>query len=286
MTACWDQTNAFPSVRHTFLDEATLRNAELEDAVLLWSRYHDAASMIADGERAAICLRAGCGDRQGDSPAAERYVLSMDKHLERWCAETANLAQGCWLGVRVPWGGNWVWPLHAQYGDDTARVGTAGSTRGLVATAVNWNESLKECTAPMGVAQNVGQLQLMFGLQPATMKEHQRLHDALAEVALVKQKVVAAKHLGCWHELQPGHHWEISQCIAKANSAWNAWHGLWFCDTVDIKWKKRVLQSVVAGRLLAGLETICPGKRNSKRLEATMSRKLRCLLRGRKRTSG
>ena len=100
----------------------------------------------------------------------------------------------------------------------------------------------------------------MFDLQPCTVKEHQRVTTALGGANLMKQKVAAAEHLGCWHDRQPGHHWELSRSIAKANAAWTAWHGLWFCDTIDMKWKRHALQSVVVGRLVAGLETTCPGK--------------------------
>ena len=50
---------------------------------------------------------------------------------------------------------------------------------------------------------------------------------ALREVNLVEQNKRAIKHLGCWHELLPGHHWEISEAVARGNASWPAWH--YFC---------------------------------------------------------
>ena len=108
----------------------------------------------------------------------------MDDYLERRCVDTASLGEGCWLGLRDPWRQKWVWPLHAQYGDDTARVGTARSAKGLVQRALRWNEELALRTRPMGMAQNAGEQQLRFDLQPATAREYTRLEAAFRSANL------------------------------------------------------------------------------------------------------
>ena len=90
MTIFFDGINAFPSMSWDHLDAATGLTVGSPDALLLWSRYHRAASAVADADGTCLVVRPQIGDKQGDGPAAERYILAQDPVLDRWCNETED----------------------------------------------------------------------------------------------------------------------------------------------------------------------------------------------------
>ncbi len=81
VTAQFDQVNAFPSVEGKDLDSATSEGAAECDQELLMQRYRNAIAIMEDIHGELGAFEAGCGDRQGDGAAAQRYVLAIDRIL-------------------------------------------------------------------------------------------------------------------------------------------------------------------------------------------------------------
>ena len=65
------------------LDRATYFQADPENGRLLWTRYHRTASLLMDSNDHCLVVRPQTGDKQGDGPAAERFVLAQDTYLEK-----------------------------------------------------------------------------------------------------------------------------------------------------------------------------------------------------------
>ena len=79
--------------------------------------------MIHDGNGMAMMYRPQCGDRQGDPPAAQRYVDSQDPVLVKWALNTTTPAKRDAVEVQDPWTGQWLDACLVIYADDMARVG-------------------------------------------------------------------------------------------------------------------------------------------------------------------
>ena len=109
VAAFWDAHNAFPSVSWDSLDRGSLPLASEDDKILLWQRYRRSLSVLADGQGECLLVRPQQGDRQGDGPAAQRYILAMDGPLEE-LALTTNDIWGDIYGEMGPVGGKATQP--------------------------------------------------------------------------------------------------------------------------------------------------------------------------------
>ena len=74
----------------TALHEATTAGASLADCGLCCARFRRILVALQDGEGCCVLLRPGCGNRQGDGPAAQRYVLAQDVRLREWADGTTS----------------------------------------------------------------------------------------------------------------------------------------------------------------------------------------------------
>ena len=77
----YDEINAFPSMSWPLLHKATCLTACDDDAALLVQRYEQALGIINDADGHSLLYRTQCGDRQGDGPASQRYILAQDPIL-------------------------------------------------------------------------------------------------------------------------------------------------------------------------------------------------------------
>ena len=55
--------------------------------------------------------------------ATQRYALAVDGESEGWSGEKATVADDVWLACRDPWSEASLWPLHAQYANDSESGG-------------------------------------------------------------------------------------------------------------------------------------------------------------------
>ncbi len=69
----------------------------------MWQRCTHMVCILGDNTGALHTLRPTVDDRQGDGPAAQRYVWATDTHLERWCEHTAAESDLNILSRRDPW---------------------------------------------------------------------------------------------------------------------------------------------------------------------------------------
>ena len=112
VTAMFDEVNAFPLVIWPCLEVATREGAQEADCRLLMQRYRDTVAILADGEGAVGAFRAGCGDRQGDAGAAQRYVLATDPGLAAWHDDTVTLLEMGIGACEDPWSERMIQPQH------------------------------------------------------------------------------------------------------------------------------------------------------------------------------
>ena len=257
VAAFFDEVNAFPSVDWPSLDNATCEGAQQADRRLLMQRYRNAVAILADSEGAVGAFRAACGDRQGDAGAAQRYVLATDPALATWHDDTATLLELGAGACEDPWSERMIQPRHAQYADDTARVGAALTVKGLVTRVTSWNETMPQYTEPMGIAQNAGKQQLVFDVNPPSTDLRNELIRQLFCSRLWKQNVMAGKHLGCYHEVGGGCDEEVHQAVGRATAAWHAYHFFWMAEGIADNWKGILFKGLVFNTLISGLETIC-----------------------------
>ena len=166
----YDETNAFPSMGWKWLCEATTEAVPAESCRLCCDRFLRMLMVLQDSEERCVLLRPGCGDRQGDGPAAQRYVLAQDRLVRAWAESTTSRAMKYELEVRDPDTGEWVLPTHALYADDLARIGPCYSAANAARTARKWNQSLHEQIGVAGITQSNDKLQLLIDLRPGSLK--------------------------------------------------------------------------------------------------------------------
>ena len=84
-------------------------SADPPDAPVLWGRYHRAVFIVVDAEGTCLAVRPQTGDKQGDGPVAERFILAQGPVLDRWCTESGDLlehaALDCWDDAGASTGG-------------------------------------------------------------------------------------------------------------------------------------------------------------------------------------
>ena len=235
---------------------------------------------IQDSEDRILVMRPGCGDRQGDVAAAQRYVLGADRILEEWSSDTSTLYEKAEQSYQDPWTGGWMQPSHIQFADDTARVGCAENLPALVGRVTAWNASLASATAAIEMEQNPTKLQLL--LVPAGQSARDQWQIAqLAEAAgLEKNLRRGAKHLGCVHEQREGNHGEVDACVRQAAASWCAYHGLWVNPGVPLQFKAMVFRATVQSALQAGLDIAILSMQDLRKLESSSCKKLRCMMLG------
>jgi hypothetical protein len=174
-----------------------------------------------------VVLRPRTGDRQGDGPAAQRYVLAADKPINSWCEITTTEHELNTLSVWGDWSESLRTPRHFQFADDASRVTTDTSPTRLVERVVLLMNSLRESMAPLQVAHNgrPNKLQLLLRLAHASPLAHQELCTALATAGRQATACEVAVHLGSLHETDGKHGIEFSRALGRCNAAWCAWHG-------------------------------------------------------------
>ena len=129
-------------------------------------------------------MRPGCGDRQGDTTAAPRYVLAQYPLLQEWIEDTQGRHERRCLEVRDPLTGLWVCPSHMVFADDVARVGVCENGAQAARKLKRWRASLHEKMAEGGVGEGDAKLQHLVVLQPASVEEYAELRRQMSEANL------------------------------------------------------------------------------------------------------
>ena len=280
VAAFWDAANAFPSQSWQGLDNGSLGDFEQEDKQLAWQRYHRMLCTIQDSEDRILVMRPGCGDRQGDVAAAQRYVLGADRILDEWSSDTSTLYEIAEQSYQDPWTGGWMPPSHIQFADDTARVGCAENLPALVGRVTVWNASLASATAAIEMEQNPTKLQLLLVPAGQSARDQWQIEQLAAAAGLGKNLRKGAKHLGCVYEQREGNHGEVDACVRQAAASWCAHHGLWVNPGVPLQFKAKVFRATVQSALQAGLDIAILSAQDLRKLESSSCKKLRCMMLG------
>jgi len=196
-----DQTHAFPSALWECLDCGTDIAADPWDGWLLARRYRDALACIHADWGSTVALRPLCGDRQGDGPAAQRYVQSLDPILEAWDLATQSPEERSCLSFCDPWTGEFLTAQHIQFADDAAKVTCAADPVQLATRVQLLMDSLRAATTPSGIDQNDRKLQLLLQAPSRSVTAHQNLLAAFAATGMQPNIVRIAKHL-VWTNLR------------------------------------------------------------------------------------
>ena len=178
---------------------------------LLVGRFTRALCVLEDSSEQCILYRPQCGDRQGDPPAAQRYIRGQDKLIRPWARRTVGASERWHLEVWDSWRECWVCPVHSLYADDMARIGLCDSAREASRKAKGWRETLAMYTEPHGVIQSDGKLQILADMLPDTVRERAELLDRLGDP--LKQRVVCSALLDIWGVFM--------RCKVKQDCKWN-----------------------------------------------------------------
>ena len=280
----WDQTNAFPSTLWECLDCGTNIAEDPWDGWLLARRYRDAFACIHDDWGSTLVLRPLCGDRQGDGPAAQRYVQSLDPILEAWDVANQSPDERSCLSFCDPWTGEHLTAQHIQFADDTAKVTCAADPVQLALRVQSLKNSLRAATIPSGIDQNDRKLQILLQAPNRSMAAHQNLLAAFAATGMQPNIVRIAKHLGYGQTSGASGRDEVQRALARSNCVWCAWHGFWHNDKVPLAWRSNVYRGTVQAACVDGLEIACITEHDLTKLEGSVCKKLRSLLLGEARS--
>ena len=256
------------------LDRATGLGKKDDGDRLLWQRCHRAAAALYDQTGAAAIMRASQGDRQGDGPAAQRYNLAQDLVLETWMQDTLTDDEINRLTRWDDWSESWKFPRHIQFADDAARTATATTPEQLVARGLQLDESLGTATAPLGLAQNRGKLQMLFCLSSYGRETCDQLMRAQSAAGVQNKVTEAAIHLGCIHERDGTHTTEVAHGTARADRLWSAWHGVWNDDTLEWKQCCMLFRTIVQESAIRGLEACVLREQQYRKLEACLTKQM------------
>ncbi|CAE8589073.1 unnamed protein product [Polarella glacialis] len=143
----YDVRNAFPSISHDALDQATQDSFALEDQFLMTQRYRNSTTTINTADCPCTYVT-GCGNLQGDSIAALQfaevytpclYTYLNLKHIQPW---GRKLLLTDWLT------GDLVDAGFTNYADDVADIITAEDSDTLCERRFWANSILEEAIAP------------------------------------------------------------------------------------------------------------------------------------------
>ena len=126
------------------LATATLQGAQRRDHQLLLQRFVRMLCVLIDSDNKAMLYRPQIGDRQGDGPAAQRYVLAQDPAIREWQCQTTDPFEKSCVELFDPWSERWIAPTHALFADDLVRFGVARSVRELIWKIAEWRGTLKK----------------------------------------------------------------------------------------------------------------------------------------------
>jgi len=171
----FDMSNAFPSTAWEALDCATLPDTADDDKNLLIQRYRKMLCLIRDPDGECLLYRPCTGDRQGDPPAAPRYVLAVDPTIDAWTRATTSERDADRMRAYDDWSESWKIPCHVGYADDLARVGSVSCASELAKTVKLWCTTLAVATQELRLGQNPGKMEVLAELCPNTKEEYQQL---------------------------------------------------------------------------------------------------------------
>jgi hypothetical protein len=160
----YDEINAFPSMSWPSVHKATCLTACDDDAALLVQRYEQALGIINDADGHSLLYRTQRGDRQGDGPASQRYILAQDPSLRRWTQLTTGHNERHRLERYDAWSEEWMCEVHTLYVDDMARMGTCKDYREAYRKFCGWKDSLLMYTSPHGLHQSDAKLQILIDI--------------------------------------------------------------------------------------------------------------------------
>eukprot|EP00972_Heterocapsa_arctica_P021400 3150333-Heterocapsa_arctica.AAC.1 len=84
----WDVANAFPSIARCALDQAVHSVSAGDDATLLCARHHNTIVALRDNyNEKMICIAPRQGDLQGDTAAAQKFMIAYDAATEQMLAD-------------------------------------------------------------------------------------------------------------------------------------------------------------------------------------------------------
>ena len=84
LSVFWDMTNAFPSMAQGPLDQVVFNC--VPDPIHSWllqGRHRRAIMVLKDSAGEAVAMRLLPGDRQGDVPTAQSFILAFDPALDQ-----------------------------------------------------------------------------------------------------------------------------------------------------------------------------------------------------------
>ncbi|MFM7982843.1 MAG: hypothetical protein ACKPKO_26325, partial [Candidatus Fonsibacter sp.] len=93
--------------------------------------------------------------------------------LERFCLELFD-----------PWSECWIAPARVLFADDLVRFGVARSVQEAIRKILEWRDTLKTATLPLGIQQSDAKLQILVDLCPAAEMMTTELQQGLTACGL------------------------------------------------------------------------------------------------------
>ncbi|CAE8588820.1 unnamed protein product [Polarella glacialis] len=282
----FDVSNAFPSMSWSWLDRSPLVKFSESDRHFLSQRRRQANCVVWDGSQNVIVCRAGSGNRQGDSPAAQQFALAFDRLVQLWAKRTSAPDRNL-LVARSTWTHDPVFLGSIVFADDVLRLVPVSDFSTAAATCSEMAASFRKYLRAAGMDMSLPKLQVLccWAGKDACDNRQKQLTISTGDPSNPVSSKHTAKHLGFTlsdlaMQGDLGSKVEIASRIAAANKAWRTmWH-LWTARDIDLKLKIHIYRAVVLSALLSGLHTLVISRNQLHYLEAWHSNKLRLFLQG------
>ena len=268
----YDIANAFPSPTRQALSRVTRNVAQPSDLDLLQQR-HSYAYMSITARDGAVCLQPGSGGLQGDAVACEQFLEVYHPILDRWWGETQQEE----LVVADPVSGVAVDVSLTGYADDVARCTVAETSEEMHMLLTNANDVLEQELQTAGMQQNIDKQEHVVFFAGRYTREY-NLH-VYRDGMLPGRTKTAARYLGSLQHFKGNNSMEIEARQAAASQGYYAMGKFW--ATVTLRRPANVVfQAMVRGAALSGLEALVLTDTECARLDSTILRFARKLLRG------
>jgi hypothetical protein len=275
----WDLTNAFASVDPPLLDRAI--DSAISDAESSWflkQRHRRAFVVLKDHDNNILAARMQQGDRQGDVPAAQKYILAVDPLTNEFNRCTLSALEEQYLFFVHPVTQQLHTATIVRYADDIAKTGIVLRPQDAISKLTEWNNTFDEYLASARLAQNLGKQQVVAHWTGQHSRDPNWTFSRLLQDK-GGTPCNQAKHLGLIQELS-GFQQDISSRISAMNVSWSRFKGFWTYVGIPQKIKILAFKAICQTTLLAGLQVCIPTNTALLQLEQTIVKKLRLLLLG------
>eukprot|EP00972_Heterocapsa_arctica_P090692 13381683-Heterocapsa_arctica.AAC.2 len=204
-----------------------------------------------------ICVAPRQGDIQGDTAAAQTFMIAYDTVTEQMSADARTLSDEAFLVYTEPITAQQVNMDHLRYADDLATLSIVSGPPSAIRKIHEWEQCWTRCCYPVELQHSSGTIQLTAQFTG---------RDAKTSLATFREEMIQAqvhgsitsvvKYLGSLVHNRGSNAAEVDERLRKAGIAWRTLGRVWYVQGVTLRVCLLLFRSVVLGRVLSGLESL------------------------------